>query len=175
MLPDILAPGLDIIFCGTAAGHASARRGHYYAGPGNRFWPMLAETRLTPRRLTPDEDRLMPGFGLGLTDLAKGVSGMDREIPAAAYTPLRLAELIGKLRPRAVAFTSLTAARTALGLRDIGPGQLPADPRYPGVALFALPSPSGAARGSFDPAPWHGLAQWRARACKGAPCSTPAG
>lgn len=82
MLPDRLAPGLQVLFCGTAAGTASATRGHYYAGPGNRFWGLLAQTGLTPRLLRPDEDHLMPGFRTGLTDLAKGVAGMDREIRA---------------------------------------------------------------------------------------------
>ena len=162
MLPDILGPGLRILFCGTAAGTVSARRGHYYAGPGNRFWPMLAETGLTPRLLRPEEDRLMPGFGLGLTDLAKTAAGMDHQIPAAAYAPERLAEVIRDWQPRIVAFTSLTAARKALAQKTIGAGRLPPDPdrdlRFPGVVFYALPSPSGAARATFDPAPWQALA-----------------
>lgn len=161
MLPDILGPGLTILFCGTAAGHASAARGHYYAGPGNRFWPMLAETGLTPRRLLPEEDHMMPGFGYGLTDLAKDVSGMDAEIPPEAFAPARLAALVAQHRPRAVAFTSLTAARLALDDRDLGPGRLAYHPLLPETVLFALPSPSGAARGTFSPLPWQALAQWR--------------
>ena len=164
MLPDILGPDLAILFCGTAAGHASAALGHYYAGPGNRFWPMLAETGLTPRRLQPEEDRLMPGFGYGLTDLAKDVSGGDADIPAHAYTPARLAALVARTRPRALAFTSLTAARLALGIPRLGPGRLAAHGAFADVELFALPSPSGAARGSFSPLPWQDLADWR-RGC----------
>ncbi|MFT4151230.1 MAG: mismatch-specific DNA-glycosylase [Paracoccaceae bacterium] len=162
MLADIVAPGLDVLFCGTAAGHASAARGHYYAGPGNRFWPMLAETGLTPRRLRPEEDHLMPGFGLGLTDLAKDVSGMDREIPPAAFAPARLLALVCDLRPRALAFTSLTAARLALGQPALRPGRVAAA-GLADTVVFALPSPSGAARGTFDPAPWQALADWRQR------------
>lgn len=52
ILPDLLAPGLDIVFCGTAVGAESARR-RAYAGPGNAFWPTLAQVGLTPRRLAP--------------------------------------------------------------------------------------------------------------------------
>ena len=37
ILPDVLAPGLDIVFCGTAVGNVSAQRGVYYAGPGNMW------------------------------------------------------------------------------------------------------------------------------------------
>lgn len=157
MLPDLLAPGLRVLFCGTAAGKASAARGHYYAGPGNRFWGLLAATGLTPRLLRPDEDHLMPGFGLGLTDLAKGVAGMDRDIPPAAYAPARLAALVAEAQPGAVAFTSLAAARKALGRGDIGPGRQVSP--WAGVAVWALHSPSRA-NGHFSAASWDALGTW---------------
>jgi len=67
ILPDVLAPGLSIVFCGTAAGTESARRRAYYAHPQNRFWRVLHEAGLTPRRLAPAEFALLPDFGLGLT------------------------------------------------------------------------------------------------------------
>jgi TDG/mug DNA glycosylase family protein len=169
MLPDIVAPALDILFCGTAAGHRSAARGHYYAGPGNRFWAILAETGLTPRRLAPDEDAGMVRLGLGLTDLAKGVSGPDAALPRGAFDRGRLVALVAALAPRAVAFTSLAAARAALGAPGLRPGHLAPDPAFGAAALWALPSPSGAARGHFDAAPWQALAAWRREAgtCRG--------
>lgn len=165
ILPDLLAPGLDVLFCGTAVGATSATRGHYYARPGNLFWRTLAETGLTPRRLTPEEDHLMPGFGLGLTDLAKHVAGQDAQIPASAYAPDRLVALVGEWQPRAVAFTSLTAARIGLGARRAAAGRQADDPRMPGVVLWALPSPSGLARSHFSRGPWQALADWRRAAC----------
>ena len=55
LLKDLLAPGLKIVFCGTAAGEVSATRGEYYAGPGNKFWAVLHKIGLTPRRLAPGE------------------------------------------------------------------------------------------------------------------------
>jgi len=161
MLPDHVTPGLDILFCGTAPGQMSADRGHYYARPDNRFWALLAETGLTPRRLAPDEDALLPGFGLGLTDLAQGVAGQDAEIPPAAYAPARLAALVAQIAPRALAFTSLTAARLALGTPRLGAGWLAPDLRYGATMLWALPSPSGLARSHFSADPWHALAAWR--------------
>lgn len=54
VLPDYLAPGLRIVFCGTAVSTASAERGHYYAGPGNEFWSFLHRSGLTPVLLSPD-------------------------------------------------------------------------------------------------------------------------
>jgi double-stranded uracil-DNA glycosylase len=156
MLPDLLAPGLQLVFCGTAASRKSAERGHYYAGPGNRFWALLAETGLTPRPFLPEDDRLLPSLGIGLTDLAKGVSGMDRDIPAQAYAPTRLSALIVEMRPARLAFTSLTAAKIALGLRH--PAGRVQSPHYPNLPIWVLPSPSGAARGSFQREPWYDLA-----------------
>ncbi|MEZ4771174.1 MAG: hypothetical protein R2844_22490 [Caldilineales bacterium] len=41
ILPDVLAPGLDIVFSSTAVGNVSALRGATYAGPGNMFWSTL--------------------------------------------------------------------------------------------------------------------------------------
>lgn len=163
VLPDRLPPGLRLVFCGTAAGTASARRGHYYAGPGNRFWPMLRETGLTPRLFTPEEDHLLPGLGIGLTDLCKTAFGPDAQIPRESFDPEGLFQRITLARPRHLAFTSLTAARLALGQPRLGPGALAPDPRLPGIGLWALPSPSGLARATFDPHPWHALAKEIAR------------
>src|ERR1700683_2528731 len=87
VLPDLLKPGLRIVFCGPAAGHVSAARGAYYAHPQNRLWWALHTFGLTPRKLTPDEYPELSQWGLGLTDIAKHVSGMDRELPAGALGP----------------------------------------------------------------------------------------
>jgi hypothetical protein len=72
------------MWCSAAPPWGGCRRrgGHYYANPGNLFWRVLAETGLTPQRLRPEDDWRMPEFGLGLTDLAKGVAGQDADIPA---------------------------------------------------------------------------------------------
>jgi len=55
MLPDVLRPGLRVVFCGTAAGAKSAQVRAYYAGPGNQFWATLSRVGLTRRRLAPRE------------------------------------------------------------------------------------------------------------------------
>lgn len=66
-LPDILAPNLDVIFVGAAASHTSARAGHWYAGPTNKFWLLLSQSGFTPRLLRPEEDGALLQYGLGLT------------------------------------------------------------------------------------------------------------
>jgi TDG/mug DNA glycosylase family protein len=157
VLPDLLFPGLDLVFCGTAPSPTSAARGAYYAGPGNRFWSILAETGLTPRLLAPEEFRLLPQFGIGLTDIVKQASGVDAAIPRAAYDPGDLARRVRAARPRLLAFTGKNAAARFLGMPTArlgyGPGPDFAD--FP--PLFLLPSTSGAARGSWDAAVWHRL------------------
>ena len=117
VLPDVLAPDLRIVFCGTAAGTVSAARGAYYAHPQNKFWRALHAAGLTPRLLAPAEYPLMPSFGLGLTDIAKTVSGMDKELPAGALGRLACEAMrarIERFEPAILAFTSLTAGRRFL-------------------------------------------------------------
>lgn len=55
-LDDLLRPGLSVVFCGTVVDTASADRGHYYSGPGNKFWQLLHEAGFTPIRLWPEHD-----------------------------------------------------------------------------------------------------------------------
>jgi TDG/mug DNA glycosylase family protein len=160
ILPDFLAPGLRVVFCGTAAGRISAACGHYYANAGNRFWRLLAQTGITPDRLRPDQDHLVLSYGIGLTDLAKTAFGQDADIPPQAWDAPGLMAKIAAAAPLALAFTSLTAARLALGRADVRPGQQIADARLPATALWALPSPSGLARSHFSAEPWQDLAEW---------------
>lgn len=78
VLPDMLQPGLRVVFCGTAAGTASARAGAYYAGPGNAFWATLHSTGLTPVQLSPAEFERLFGraaFGFGTIGRALGALG----------------------------------------------------------------------------------------------------
>lgn len=155
MLPDILRPNLDLIVCGTAAGNRSAERQHYYAGIGNRFYQILHDTGLTPRLLDPTEDHLLPEFGIGLTDLAKGVSGMDKDLPQGSLTAGNLLPMLLILRPKILAFNGKKAAEIFTG-RSVTYGLLD----HPGpTRFFVAPSTSGAARGYWDPEAWHKLAK----------------
>lgn len=158
ILPDVLAPGLRVVFCGTAPGTRSAREGAYYAHPGNHFWRTLFDVGLTPRRLAPHEFRVVPGFGIGLTDVAKHAFGSDAELPRAAFDAAALRRKLARYRPSIVAFTSKNAARAGLGAppRDLDYGEQAAPLAHSRV--FVLPSPSGQARGFWSIAPWRHLA-----------------
>jgi TDG/mug DNA glycosylase family protein len=145
ILPDLLRPALRIVFCGTAAGTVSARRGHYYAHPQNKFWPTLHAIGLTPRRLDPSEFASALAWGVGLTDIAKTVSGMDKELPSGslgrdACDALRANVL--SHQPAILAFTSLTAGRRYLR-RQAAFGEQ--RETIGATRLWVLPSPSPAA------------------------------
>lgn len=158
VLPDVLAPDLAIVFCGSAAGAVSARRGAYYAGPGNAFWPTLAAVGLTPRLLAPREYACITRYGLGLTDLAKAVAGADRILAREHFDCEGLRHRILQYRPRILAFTGKRAAREFVGHAiDYGP----LAETIGTTQLFVLPSPSGAARRYWDERPWRALAALR--------------
>ena len=158
ILPDVLLPGLRLVFCGSAAGTASAKRGAYYAGPGNKFWPILAATGLTPRLLTPEEFVLLPDFGIGLTDLAKTAFGPDISIRPAHYDVAALTGRIKACRPGLLAFNGKRAAATFLGKSSsmVTYGEQSAPLDFP--PIFVLPSTSGLASGNWDASYWHRLA-----------------
>jgi TDG/mug DNA glycosylase family protein len=156
ILPDLLQPGLALVFCGTAAGRRSAAERAYYAHPGNLFWRALFEAGLTPRLLRPAEFPLLPDYGIGLTDLAKRHSGNDDELPRNAFDAPALHTKIERHAPRLLAFTSKNAARAALG-HAVNYGLQ--EETIGSTRLFVLPSPSGQARGHWDIGPWRTLGE----------------
>jgi double-stranded uracil-DNA glycosylase len=158
VLPDVLDWGLEILFCGTAVGQASARRGAYYAGPGNAFWRTLYQVGLTPHLLKPENFRLVTQWSLGFTDLAKTVSGSDKALRKSRFDAERLRTVIEDFQPKIVAFTGKRAAEEFVGHR-VDYGFIP-EAGTP-ARLFVLPSPSGAARRYWNEVHWRNLARSR--------------
>lgn len=164
LVPDVLSPGLAVVFCGTAPSRASAAAKAYYAKPGNRFWPALHEAGFTPRRFHPAEYAALAPLGFGLTDLCKGHSGNDDELPGGSLDAGSLRRKIRRHRPKVIAFTSKNAARAYLG-REVAYGwQAEVEE---GTRFFVLPSPSGQATRFWDLAPWRALAAWAAATSSG--------
>ncbi len=155
LVPDLLAPNLKLVFCGTAPSRASARALAYYAKPGNRFWPALHAVGITPHRFAPSDYPKLQAFGIGLTDLCKVHSGTDVQLPANAFDTSAFAAKMLHYQPKIIAFTSKTAAQVWLerpaqyGLQQDRLGQ---------SQLFVLTSPSGLATRYFDIEIWRALA-----------------
>src|SRR5262249_12668252 len=157
-LPDLLHPGLAIVFVGINPSLYSVERGHYFARPTNRFWPAFSRSRLSAAArhalgaatLGPANDIDLPAHAFGFTDVvtratAKASELQPGELEAAAP------ELLGKLacmKPRVACFHGVTGFRPfhlavfpgalhkpTLGLQPEAIG---------GTRLFVVPSPSGA-------------------------------
>lgn len=155
LVPDLLAPHLKLVFCGTAPSVTSARAKAYYAKPGNQFWPVLYRIGLTPELFSPHDYPKLLSLGIGLTDLCKTHSGNDDELPEAALDRTALREKIMRYRPKLVAFTSKNGAsiyfdrKVEYGLQKDTLG----DTRF-----FVLCSTSGRARRFWREEVWEELA-----------------
>lgn len=156
ILEDVLAPSLRLVICGTALSPESARLGRYYAGPGNRFWRILAETGLTPRALAPENCRSLLDFGIGLTDIVKDQSGVDANVDFTTATSEGLRKVLRGYRPRLLCFNGKRAARAALQRRSVEYGLQ--DARLEEVQVFIAPSTSAAAKRWWRAEPWQELA-----------------
>ena len=152
LIPDLLAPGLDLVFCGTAPSPASFKARAYYANPGNAFWPTLHAVGLTPERLAPQRYPELLTLRLGLTDLNKTEVGSDHELSPEAMDAQSLHAKLRRYRPAAIAFTSKHAASLALGVKAPAYGRQVE--LLEGAVAFVLASPSGRARSFWTLAPW---------------------
>src|SRR5262245_49442070 len=142
-VPDLLAPGLRVLFCGINPSVYSAAVGHHFARPGNRFWPTLFAAGFTERLLSPFEDADMPRRGYGLTNLVREATARADELDDAELVAggRALRRKLRRYRPRFVAFLGVGAYRTAFGRPRAVLGRQPET--LGGSTVWVLPSPSG--------------------------------
>jgi TDG/mug DNA glycosylase family protein len=142
-VPDVLEPGLRVVFCGINPGRVSAAASAHFANPRNDFWRLLADAGFTPRLYEPDEQFELPELGIGLTNAAYRTTPGSGDLRRGDFagSAERLRGLAGELGPRAIAFVGKEAYRGVFGERpDLG-----AQRRTLGdVGLFVLPSTSPA-------------------------------
>jgi len=140
-VPDVLAPGLAVVFCGINPGRVSAAAGAHFANPRNDFWRLLRDAGFTPRLYEPQEQFALLELGIGLTNAAYRTTPGSGDLRRADFDRARLEAIARDLRPRAIAFVGKEAYRGVFGERpDLG-----AQTRTLGdVGLFVLPSTSPA-------------------------------
>jgi double-stranded uracil-DNA glycosylase len=142
-IPDVMRPGLDVVFVGINPGLYSGATGHHFARPGNRFWPTLHRAGLTPRQLAPDETAELLRLGIGITNLVNRTTATAAEVSPdelrAGGRRLRVA--VARYRPRAVAVLGVAAYRLAFDRPSAEIGRQPE--RLSGSELWLLPNPSG--------------------------------
>ncbi len=146
-LPDYLRKNMKMILVGSNPGDRSARVGHYYAGRGNQFWPLMYESGVIPEPIGYEDDRRIVEFGIGMTDLVKrptrGVEELERE--EFAEGRVLLAQKLEEMRPRVIAFNGKMVFEKFSG-RECKLG-LQKEQLY-GAQVFVLPSTSGQNGGS---------------------------
>jgi double-stranded uracil-DNA glycosylase len=144
-IPDVIGPGLRVLFCGINPGLYSAATGHHFARPGNRFWPTLHQSGFTDRLLRPEEQWLLPALGLGITNVVARASARAEELTRQELKAggEHLVALTGRLRPRWLAVLGVTAYRTAFGQPRAAVGPQPDALSPGGTRVWLLPNPSG--------------------------------
>ncbi len=142
-MPDILAPGLNVVFCGINPSIYSVVVGHHFARPGNRFWKALHAGGFTNRLLLPAQDGELLNFGCGITNVVERATVGAAELSRAelATGGLKLQARIQHFAPRWLAVLGIGAYRTAF---DEPKAVLGPQSRTIGTTrLWVLPNPSG--------------------------------
>lgn len=142
-LPDVIAPNLDVLFCGINPGLYTAAVQQHFGRPGNRFWPTLHRAGFTPRLFHPSEQHELLKLGYGITNVvARATAAADElsrdELLEGGRT---LTRKVKKYTPRYLAIVGIGAYRTAferpkakLGLQEETIGS---------TRIWVLPNPSG--------------------------------
>src|SRR4051794_16939888 len=156
-LPDLLAEDLAVVFIGINPSLYSVEKGHYFARPGNRFWPAFSRSRLSlPIRralgidaLAPEHDARLPGYGIGFTDVVKRATPRATGLAPGelATAAPALAAKLERWRPRVACFHGVTGYRpfraAVLGVEGGAAALGPQAERIGPTRLFVVPNPSG--------------------------------
>ena len=142
-LPDVIGPGLGVLFCGINPGLYSAAIGHHFGRPGNRFWVALHASGFTARIMSPWEDQELLKVHCGLTNLVERATARAAALGSSELEAGR-SVLEGKVRrhqPRWVAILGIGAYRTAFAQTRGSLGRQ--EGTFAGAGLWVLPNPSG--------------------------------
>ena len=154
-VPDVLGPGLRVVFCGINPGRASAAANAAFANPRNDFWRLLHAAGFTPRVLEPAEQHDLLAFGIGLTNAARRTTRGSGDLRAADFAGARerLETIAADIAPGVLAFVGKTAYQGVFRER---PEHGLQERRLGDTALFVLPSTSPANAA----VPWDERLRW---------------
>lgn len=142
-VPDVIAPGLHVLFCGINPGLYTAAVGHHFARPGNRFWPALHAAGFTERLYSPFEEHELLRKGYGITNVVERATATAAELSAKEFIAggRQLASKVRAFGPKFLAILGVGAYRTAF---DKPKAQLGLQSETIGETLiWVLPNPSG--------------------------------
>ena len=142
-VPDLIAPGLSVLFCGINPGLYTAATQRHFGRPGNRFWPALYKSGFTPRLLFPWEGNALLDMGIGITNMVKRTTATAAELSREEFEAggNRVVKVIQKYNPNVVAFLGIGAYRSAFARKKATIGLQ--QETVGNCTLWVLPSPSG--------------------------------
>jgi double-stranded uracil-DNA glycosylase len=142
-VPDVIAPGLKVLFCGINPGLYSGAMGFHFARPGNRFWPALQRSGFTPRLMNASEQWELLDYGLGITNVVERATAGAAELSGEemAAGGVRLREKVLLMKPRWLAVLGIGAYRTAFERKDAVIGEQSG--HLGDTRVWVLPNPSG--------------------------------
>lgn len=142
-LPDLIAPNLQVLFCGINPGLYAGYTGNHFARPGNRFWPTLYAAGFTDRLLSPTEEQELLRYGCGITSMVQRATAAADELTTTEYIAggQRLLTTVQTFTPRVLAVLGIGAYRTAFGRPRAALGQQPE--KLGSTPVWVLPNPSG--------------------------------
>jgi len=148
-VPDLVGPGVKLVFVGINPGLWTAATQTHFAHPGNRFWPALRLAGVVDRSfdraagMTDDDRAYLVGRGIGVTNLVNRATARADELTSAELRAgsERLRAFVDRHRPQVVAVAGITAYRAAFGAPQARTGEQP-EP-LEGARVFVVPNPSG--------------------------------
>ena len=144
-LRDRIQPGVQVLFVGINPGVRSALSGHHFAGPSNRFWKLLFESRLVPEPITFEDDDRLPEFGYGITNIVPRATPSISTLAPAEYVDgrLRLRRKVLRYKPPMIAMVGVTVFGAMFPERKDKVTLGPQPERIGDTEVFVLPNPSG--------------------------------
>ncbi len=142
-VPDVIAPGLRVLFCGINPGLYTAAVGHHFARPGNRFWPALRVSGFTDRLLSPFEEQELLRLRLGVSNVVARATAAASELTRDDFVKggRILRSKVRRYRPRIVAVLGVGAYRAAFARPKAVIGEQ--DEQIGAARVWVLPNPSG--------------------------------
>jgi double-stranded uracil-DNA glycosylase len=141
--PELLGPGLDVIFCGINPASTAVADGHNFSSRSNRFWDVLYQSGFTDIRLRPEDERELLKYGCGITAVVTRATARASDVAPTEFRASRQAfeEKIRRFEPRVVAFLGKRALSAMLQTPRIAFGRQPSS--FAGTTAWVLPNPSG--------------------------------
>ncbi len=151
-IQDHLGKNMKILFIGYNPSLKSGETGHHYANPNNRFWKILEESGLTPRRYSPYEDfKLLLEYGYGFTNIVSRPTKSAEEITKEEYQVGRenLRRKIEEYKPKIACFVG-KGVYLEYSEKKTAPWGIQGEGIVKGVIDFVAPSSSGLVRMKFE-------------------------